>query len=155
MVDLSTSSVDLGEVGSDNEEVPPTTTDNLPSNGDVKVKVVLLKARVKFGKVRTDHFWGMHVKPLLKGFQRQLMWVCCHPAIFITFGVFPYCAFGKVMSLTAAACTSHFGGTCHCCSVPVHVTSAGIAANPSRLRSSSLKRRAAMWLHAWPNPALL
>ena len=30
-----------------NEEVPPTTTDNLPSNGDVNVKVVLLKARVK------------------------------------------------------------------------------------------------------------
>ena len=59
------------------------------------------------------------------------------------------------MSLTAAACTSRFGGTCHCCSVPVHVTSSGIAANPSRLRFSSLKRRAATWLHAWPSPALL
>ena len=47
MVDLSTSSVDLGEVGSDNEEVTPTTTDNLPSSGDVNAKVVLLKARVK------------------------------------------------------------------------------------------------------------
>ena len=46
MVDLSISSVDLGEVGSDNEEVTPTT-DNLPSSGDVNVKVVLLKARVK------------------------------------------------------------------------------------------------------------
>ena len=32
LVDLSTSSVDLGEVGSDNEEVTPTTTDNLPSS---------------------------------------------------------------------------------------------------------------------------
>ena len=36
-----------GEVGSDNEEVTPTTTDNLPSSGDVNAKVVLLKARVK------------------------------------------------------------------------------------------------------------
>ena len=43
----SMSSVDLGEVGSDNEEVTPTTTDNLPSSGDVNAKVVLLKARIK------------------------------------------------------------------------------------------------------------
>ena len=51
LVDLSTSSVDLGEVGSDNEEVTPTTTGNLPSSDDVittlNAEVVLLKARVQ------------------------------------------------------------------------------------------------------------
>ena len=47
MVDLSTSSADLGEVGSDNEEVTPATTDSLPGSGHVNAKVVLLKARVK------------------------------------------------------------------------------------------------------------
>ena len=51
LVDLSTSSIDLGEVGSDNKEVPPTTTGNLPSSGDVittfNAEVVLLKARVQ------------------------------------------------------------------------------------------------------------
>jgi len=44
-----------------------------------------------------------------------------------TLGVFPYCALGKEMSLTDAACTSLFGGTRHCCSVPVQVTSSGTA----------------------------
>ena len=51
LVDLSTSSIDLGEVGSDNEEVTPTTTEDLPSSGDVittlNAEVVLLKVRVK------------------------------------------------------------------------------------------------------------
>ena len=35
LVDFSSSSIDLGEVRSDNEEVTPITTDNLPSSGDV------------------------------------------------------------------------------------------------------------------------
>ncbi len=51
MVALSTSSVDLGEVDSDNEEVTPPTTGNLPSSSDVittlNADVVLLKARVQ------------------------------------------------------------------------------------------------------------
>ena len=51
MVNLSTSFVDLGKVGSDNEEVTPKTTDNLPSISDVittlNVEVVLLKAKVQ------------------------------------------------------------------------------------------------------------
>ena len=51
LVDISTSSVDVGKVRSDNEEVIPMTTDNLPSSGDditrLNMEVVLLKARVQ------------------------------------------------------------------------------------------------------------
>ena len=46
LVDLSTSIVDLGKVGSDSGEVTPTTTYNLPSSSDVittlNAEVVLL-----------------------------------------------------------------------------------------------------------------
>ena len=129
LVDLSISSVDLGEVVSDNEEVTLTTTENLPSSGDVittlNAEVVLLKARVKsLERLLLEKTMGHACETFVKRVSMAivspaLMWVCCH--FFTTFGVFPYCAFGKVMSLTAAACTSCFGGTCHCCSVPVLV----------------------------------